>query len=370
MVDVRHGRPPRGAPPVILAPSVAPLLATIEETYTRRGRSARSASASRAQPAPRARARPPRASRRGCRGAVPRPDPRRGALPTGGDDPEGNSAAARNAFFVACDRRVGPRDHPDGYEARAVDLAVEADRRWALRAHLVVVGDEWADAHHERDAALAAALAAARANDAVVVALGASACRALALGRVGLVPFRVAVVDPGDGDGDGDGKHEAASPPPPSSPSLGTIVNAPAVRALARACAADGVPGLAVPAAAAALCFADGTAEARPRRRSIRPHRRNLPRERERSRAGSVTPRDASRDGDALRGRRRRERRRRRVLVVRSRRRRRGRESNRPPRDWPVWTGGARVAADKIERAASSCRTRTSTRSWSSPARV
>ena len=39
-------------------------------------------------------------------------------------------------------------------------------------------------------------------------------------------------------------------------------MNAPAVRALARACAADGVPGLAVPAAAAALCFADGTAEA------------------------------------------------------------------------------------------------------------
>ena len=73
----------------------------------------------------------------------------------------------------------------------------------ALRAHLVVVGDEWADAHHERDAALAAALAAARANDAVVVALGASACRALALGRVGLVPFRVAVVDPGTGTGDG-----------------------------------------------------------------------------------------------------------------------------------------------------------------------
>ena len=205
MVDVRHGRPPRGAPPVILAPSVAPLLATIEETYTRGG-GPRAAPLRREHNLLRALALALRARR--VEGAeAPSPAPIRVAalLPTGGDDPEGNSAAARDAFFVACDRRVGPRDHPDGYEARAVDLAVEADRRWALRAHLVVVGDEWADAHHERDAALAAALAAARANDAVVVALGASACRALALGRVGLVPFRVAVVDPGDGDGDGDG---------------------------------------------------------------------------------------------------------------------------------------------------------------------
>ena len=353
MVDVRHGRPPRGAPPVILAPSVAPLLATIEETYTRGG-GPRAAPLRREHNLLRALALALRARR--VEGAeAPSPAPIRVAalLPTGGDDPEGNSAAARDAFFVACDRRVGPRDHPDGYEARAVDLAVEADRRWALRAHLVVVGDEWADAHHERDAALAAALAAARARVAVVVALGASACRALALGRVGLVPFRVAVVDPGDGDGDGDGKHEAASPPPPSSPSLGTIVNAPAVRALARACAADGVPGLAVPAAAAALCFADGTAEAlvldavrfdpideTSHANANVPARARLLRETLRATATlfagavaesvAVAASSSSNLAAAAAG------------------------GNRTDHlgDWPVWTGGARVAADKIERAA------------------
>ena len=355
---------------MILAPSVAPLLATIEETFTRGG-GPRATPLRREHNLLRALAQAIRARR--VEGAEASSPIRVAALlPPGGDDPEGNSAAARDAFFDACDRRVGPRDHPDGYEARAVDLAAEADRRWALRAHLLVVVDEGADAHHERDTALAAALAAARANGAVVVALGASACRALALGRVGLVPFRVAVVNPGDGDGDGDGdgvgkgKRDASSPPSSSSPSPGTIVDSPAVRALARACAADAVPGLAVPAAAAALCFADGTAEAlvldavrfdpvdeTPDENANVPARARLLRETLRATAtlfagavAAATPAGAvaaSAPAGAVPASASSSTR----LATTA-----GRVRTDDLGDWPVWTGGASVAADKIERAA------------------
>ena len=201
MVDVRHGRP-RGRAPVILAPSVAPLLATIEETYTREAVRAQRPCVASTTCSARSRSPSARVALR-VRGAVPRPDPRRGALPTGGDDPEGNSAARARAFFVACDRRVGPRDHPDEYEARAVDLAVEADRRWALQP--VVVGDEWADAHHERDAALAAA-PPPRARTTPSLSPSARPRAAPRPRSSGLVPFRVAVVDPGDGTGTGRGR--------------------------------------------------------------------------------------------------------------------------------------------------------------------